>query len=84
MNKKKKPILLLVGTILNLIICILFSIVWYKRCQLPYNELGRYYDGQVVWHGQSTGVYGVISMLFFILTIVFTYLLVKKLKHEST
>ena len=80
MNKKSKSVLLLAGIILNLIISTLFAIIWYKRSQLPYNELGRYYDWQVVWHEQTVGVYALISVIFFIIVIIFTYFFVKKLK----
>ncbi len=78
------PIFLIAATIFTFLLCVLFSSIWYERIHLPYSELGRYYDGQVVWHEQAVGVYGLISIMFFVLTLVLTYFLVKKLKYENT
>jgi hypothetical protein len=37
---------------------------------LPYNELGRYYDGEVVWLEQAALGYGVVAVFFFLVGLV--------------
>ena len=59
-----------VGFSLSLLATIFFSIVWWERDQMPYNEAGRYYDGFVVWHEQAVGVYALLVVVSLIVSVV--------------
>jgi hypothetical protein len=37
---------------------------------LPYNELGRHYDGEVVWLEQAALGYGVVAAFFLLVGLV--------------
>jgi hypothetical protein len=63
-----------IWTFLTTILTILtFFFVWtfYNRVKLPYNDEGRYFDetSEMVYLEQTKEVYGVISVIFFGLTL---------------
>ena len=61
------------------LLAILFGILSYSRWQLPYNELGRYFDPKdsIVYHEQSAELYTVIfgaSLLIAVLLLLFAWI----------
>ncbi|WP_072324577.1 hypothetical protein [Marinospirillum alkaliphilum] len=78
------PIFLIVLIVLNALLCLFFASMTYERALLPYDELGRYFDGQIVWHEQAAGVYALISTMLLALTLVMTCVLVKKIKYKES
>lgn len=56
----------------------LFTWLWWQRANMPYNEAGRYFDGTIVWHGQSVFIYALLSVFFFFMLVVTGYLVWKK------
>jgi hypothetical protein len=55
---------------LSTAIGLLFSYICFISSRLPYNELGRHYDGQVVWLEQAALGYGVVAVFFFLVGLV--------------
>jgi hypothetical protein len=58
-----------------------FAKVLYHRYQMPYNELGRYFEDGIVWHEQAIVAYIVLmvaSFIVFILSISLSFYLRKK------
>ncbi len=53
--------------VLALVCSLVLGYISYNRYLLPYNEEGRYFDGQVVWHEHSVTIYGFLSMALLII-----------------
>ncbi len=49
---------------------------------MPYNDAGKYYDGFVVWHEQAVGVYALLAVVSFIVTVVMAVLF-RKVQHDQ-
>ena len=56
-----------IAGVLALVCSLLLGYISYNRYLLPYNEEGRYFDGQVVWHEHSVTIYGLLSMALLII-----------------
>ena len=59
---------------------ILFGIITYDNWNMPYNELGRYYDAKdsIVYHYQEMELFAVISGLsLFIALILFLFAFIR-------
>ena len=73
MQTKKIIKFLLLG--LSLSAFIIFTLIWWSRFNMPYNEAGRYFDGTVVWDEQGVMVYALLVILSFIATVTMVYIL---------
>lgn len=76
-----------IGKIISAISSVIFSILgalfsydYYIRSKFPYNELGRYYDGEVVWQEQAVDVVKVIAIFCILMAVasIFVYASLKK------
>lgn len=64
---------------LSLSAFIFFTLTWWSRLTMPYNEAGRYFNGAVVWDEQGVIVYALLSMITFMATVTMGYIIwVKK------
>ena len=52
---------------------ILFSLLWWERKSMPYNEVGRYYDGFVIWHEQGVILYALLYIFSFVAVVATGY-----------
>ena len=53
------------GLSVALAVCsIVLAYAAYARSRLPLNELGRYFDGTVVWHQQGIPAYASLAVIF--------------------
>ncbi|MGB1238732.1 MAG: hypothetical protein ACPG4U_11015 [Pseudomonadales bacterium] len=66
--------------LIALLLCLPCSLVavsiWWQRRNLPYNDLGQYFDGYVVIHQQAVFIYGAIALLSGLLAVYFAVRLV--------
>ncbi len=51
-----------------------FTMLWWWRSNMPYNEAGRYYDGFVVWHEQGVILYALLPIFSFLVLVTMGYL----------
>jgi hypothetical protein len=89
MKKVKRSVLLMVQTLLLVPLVILFLIfAWtaWRRYNLPYNEMGRYFDeGQVVvYEEQALEVYVLISIVLFAAVALIVRLMLKTIRLKSS
>lgn len=63
---------------ISFVFALSFAHIGYQRAQLPYNELGRYYDGLVVWDEGAVGVYVVMALFFLLLSLLLLFVYLKK------
>lgn len=75
---KIKKIYKFLSLIISTIAFILFSLSWWKRKSISYNEAGRYFDGIVVWHEQDIVVYALFSIISFVAAVAMAYLVCRK------
>ncbi len=50
------------GFAISLIISVSCLSVWWESMGKPYNNMGRYWDGAVVWQEQAVTSYGFLSL----------------------
>lgn len=60
-----------------------FSLTWWERLHMPYNEAGRYYDGLVVWHEQAVAMYGVLAVVSWLVTVVIAVIFYKWVRNNQ-
>ena len=58
---------------ISVIAFVLFTLLWWWRNNMPYNEAGRYYDGFVVWHEQGVILYASFSIVSFVSVVTMGY-----------
>ncbi len=68
---------------LSLSAFIIFTLIWWSRFNMPYNEAGRYFDGFVVWDEQGVIVYALLSILSFMATVTMGYIIWRKKSDNS-
>lgn len=68
---------------INIIVFALSTMLWWQKSGLPYNEAGRYYDGNVVWHEQGIVLYAFLSVFSLIALLSIGYLLWKESKDNA-
>jgi hypothetical protein len=51
------------GFMLSIGSSLLFSVLCWKRSQLPYNQSGRYFDGAIVWDEQAVTAYALLTLM---------------------
>lgn len=61
---------------------VLFTTAFINRMNLPYNSEGRYFSGIVVYHEQAVEVFGIISSVFIIITILLVYILYRSFRKK--
>jgi hypothetical protein len=68
------------------ILFIIFSWTAWRRYNLPYNEMGRYFDGGqvVVYEEQALEVYVLISIALFAAVAVIASLMLKTIRLKSS
>ena len=64
-----KPLALVVSSVAFA----LFTLQWWQRFNMPYNEAGRYFDGLVVFDEQGVVVYALLSIFYFVTTFAIAY-----------
>lgn len=85
MKKIKRSVLLTVQTLLLVPLAILFILfAWtaWRRYDLPYNEMGRYFDEEqvVVYEEQALEIYILISIVLFAAVALIVRLIFKTIR----
>ena len=64
---KIMKVLYAIGFVISLVISVSCLSVWWESMGQPYNDMGRYWDGTVIWQEQAVTSYGLLSLaaLFF-------------------
>jgi len=63
---------------LSVIVFALFAQLWWERNSLPYNEMGRYFSGEVVFHQQSVIIYALLALASLLAVVISLYFLIRK------
>ena len=63
---------------LSLLAFIIFTLTWWSRLTMPYNQAERYFDDTVVWDEQGVIVYALLSIFSFMVTVTMVYILWRK------
>jgi hypothetical protein len=79
-----KSFLLIALLAILLFVTTFFIVTYFKVHDLPYNEMGRYFDENevVVYDEQAVGVYGFISVVFSIGTLIMMKIVVTRFKSR--
>ena len=72
----------LVILVLLMFLMVFFSWEFFTRYNLPYNEMGRYFDEEnsVVIHEQTLPFFGFLALLFLVLSVVSAFWIFKTIK----
>ncbi|MBK5721884.1 hypothetical protein JGH11_13475 [Dysgonomonas sp. Marseille-P4677] len=81
--KTAKKLILFFSLFVSAGFSVLFTAAFINRLNLPYNSEGRYSEGIIVYHEQAVEVFGIISFVFIIITILLAYLLYKSLRKNN-
>ena len=78
-------ILRVISFALSASIFVLTALIWWQRCQMPYNEQGRYFDGLIVYEAHSVGIYAALTLFSLIVTITTAFWLwrVRRTKWDT-
>ena len=70
---KLKNILKPLALVISSVAFALFTLLWWQRFNMPYNDAGRYFDGLVVFHEQGVVVYALLSCFCFVTMFAIAY-----------
>lgn len=59
---KVVKVLYAIGFVISLVISVSCLSVWWESMGQPYNAMGRYWDGTVIWQEQAVTAYGLLSL----------------------
>lgn len=78
-------LLLIISAALTGILTILSVLIFINRFNFPYDTEGNYFDGTsaTVYHEQSVLVYGSLTLIMFLLSVLFSFLAIKKFRNKS-
>ena len=59
--------------VLSAVACLVLGWTGWTRLRMPYNEAGRYFAGDVVYHQHSVLFYGLAAFGFLVVTLFWGY-----------